>query len=451
MAEDSKYMALRGSGWLLNPGPRRRFLACAITIGLALLIVGNSNQMRADEKQSRVETLGPVEVPEPSTKALEYYKTGTVLWWISLIWQLAILCLFVFTGLSARTRQVAERIGRKWFFTFVIYFLFFSTIDYLLYLPLGYYQGFIRPHSYGLSDQAFSKWLGDSLKGLIVGVAFGVLFLWVPYLLMKKSPRRWWLYTGILAVPVIFFLVLIEPIWVEPLFNDFGEMKNKQLEAKILALADRAGIDGARVFEVNKSTDTKTVNAYVTGLGSTKRIVLWDTLLDKLDEKEILFVMGHEMGHYVLNHVLQGILFAVAIVFFGLYLIHRITQIIISHWHTRLGFDQVGDIASWPLVLLVGNVLYLLAAPGVMAFSRHLEHEADRFGLEITQDNHAAAMGFVKLLDNNLGNPRPGLLYKIWRASHPTPAERIEFCNQYRPWEHGQQLRYGDRFRSTDP
>jgi Zn-dependent protease with chaperone function len=425
-------------------------MALAVTIGLTLLLAGNLNRSQADEKGSPLEPAAePVEVPEPSAKALEYYESGNVLWWINLEWQMVILCLFLFTGLSARIGHLAGRIGRKWFFTFVIYFLIFSILDYLLYFPLGYFQGFTRPHSYGLSDQTFSKWLGDSLKGLLVSLVISVLFLWIPFFLMKKSPKRWWLYTGILAVPVIFFMVLIEPIWLEPLFNDFGEMKNKQLEAKILALADRAGIEDARVFEVNKSTDTKTVNAFVTGLGSTKRIVLWDTLLNKLDEKEILFVMGHEMGHYVLNHVLQGILFAVAVVFVGLYLVHRITKTIIPRCQNRLGFDRQSDFASWPLILLVGNLLYLMAAPGVMAFSRHLEHEADRFGLEITQDNHTAAMSFVKLLDANLGNPRPGWLYKVWHSSHPTAAERIEFCNHYRPWENGERLRYGDRFRSV--
>src|SRR5260370_864086 len=426
-----------------------RFLASAITIGLTLLMAGNFNRGQADEKESPLETsFDPVKVSGPSAKALEYYESGNVVWWIRLEWQLLILCLFLFTGLSAWIRRQAERIGRKWFFTFVIYFLIFSILNYLLYFPLRYFQGFVRPHSYGLSDQAFSKWLGDSLKGLLVSLVLSVLFLWIPYLLMKKSPKRWWLYTGILTVPFICFLVLIEPIWVEPLFNDFGEMKNKQLEAKILALADRAGIEGARVFEVNKSTDTKTVNAYVTGLRSTKRIVLWDTLLNKLDEKEILFVMGHEMGHYVLNHVLQGVLFAVAVVFVGLYLIHRITGTIISRCQNRLGFERLGDVASWPLILLVGNLLYLLGAPSVMAFSRHLEHEGDRFRLEITQDNHSAGMSFVKLLDANLGNPRPGWLYKVWHSSHPTAAERIEFCNEYRPWERGERLRYGDRFRT---
>jgi Zn-dependent protease with chaperone function len=425
-------------------------MALIIATGLSLLLAGNITLGQADEKGSPLEpSAGPVDVPEPSAKALEYYNSGIALRWISLLWQLAILSLFLFTGLSAWIRRQAERIGRNWFFTFVIYFLIFSILNYLLYFPLGYFQGFIRPHSYDLSDQAFSKWLGDSLKGLLVSLVLSVMFLWIPYLLMKKSPKRWWVYSGILAAPIIFFMVLIEPIWIEPLFNDFGEMKNKQLEAEILALADRAGIEGARVFEVNKSTDTKTVNAYVTGLGNTKRIVLWDTLLNKLDEKEILFVMGHEMGHYVLNHVLQGVLFAVAVVFVGLYLVHRISRTIILRWQSRLGFNQLDDVASWPLILLVGNLLYLLVAPGVMAFRRHLEHEADRFGLEITQDNHPAAMSFVRLLDANLSNPRPGWLYNVWHSSHPTPAERIEFCNEYRPWENGERLRYGDRFRGV--
>jgi Zn-dependent protease with chaperone function len=123
------------------------------------------------------------------------------------------------------------------------------------------------------------------------------------------SPRRWWLWTGLAAVPFIVLMLLIAPIWIDPLFNKFGPMKDEALEAQILALADRAGIAGSRVFEVDKSVDTKAVNAYVTGVGQTKRIVLWDTIIAKLERRELLFVMGHEMGHYVLGHVPETIAF----------------------------------------------------------------------------------------------------------------------------------------------
>ena len=145
-------------------------------------------------------------------------------------------------------------------------------------LPLAYYLGFVRQHAYGLSNQTLAKWSTDAFLRLGVEMAVGFALAWVPYLLIVRSPRRWWIYTTLLCVPFLFVSVLVKPIWIDPLFNKFGPMKNKALEQSILDLASRAGIEGSRVFEVNKSVDTKAVNAYVTGVFNTKRIVLWDTL-----------------------------------------------------------------------------------------------------------------------------------------------------------------------------
>ena len=156
-------------------------------------------------------------------------------------------------------------------------------LQWALQFPLAYYAGYVRPHAYGLSNQTFLKWLHDLVIEGALGLAFGGLLVWLPYWLMRRSPRRWWLYTAVLSLPLMFFVMLVEPIWVAPLFDDFGPMRDKQLEAQILALADEAGIEGGRVFEVDMSVDTNAVNAYVTGLWSSKRIVLWDTLLAKLD------------------------------------------------------------------------------------------------------------------------------------------------------------------------
>ena len=264
----------------------------------------------------------------------------------------------------------------------------------------------------------------------------------MPYLLLRKSPRRWWLYTSLLAVPFMFLAMLIAPIWIDPLFNRFGPMQDKTLEAKILAEAQRAGIEGGYVFQVDKSVDTNAVNAYVTGLGNTKRIVLWDTLLAKLDPAEVLFVMAHEMGHYVLNHVIQGILVGFLAVLAGLYAVHRMAGFLIRRSQGRFGFNELSDIASLPLIVLLTSVVSLVLSPAVLAYSRYTEHEADRFGLELTQNNHAAATAFVKLQQENLSNPRPGLLYTLWRGSHPSLGDRIDFVNTYRPWASGQRLRY---------
>lgn len=385
----------------------------------------------------------PVPVPVMTEKAARYYQSGIALWFVNTIWSLLIPGLFLFTGFSARIRDWAQKLGRKWFFVIILYFIIFIVLNYIIDFPLSYYQDFSREHAYDLSNQTFSKWLGDSLKELLVGLILGSLFLWIPYLLLKKSPKRWWLYTSILFIPFLVFILLIAPIWIDPLFNDFGPMKDKGLEKKILALADKAGIQGSRVYEVNKSVDTKTVNAYVTGFGDTKRIVLWDTTLAKLNDQEVLIVMGHEMGHYVLGHVWKGILFFSLLVLITLYVAYKTAGLLIARYKDRFGFDRLSDIASLPLILLLISAFSLVITPIGFTFSRYQEHEADRFGLEAVQDNHAAAMAFVKLQQENLSNPRPGWLSKLWRSSHPPLGERIDFSNEYRPWEKGQQLKYG--------
>jgi Zn-dependent protease with chaperone function len=388
-----------------------------------------------------------VPVPEPTPEALSYYRSGNVLWVISNVWGLLIPSLILFAGVSTRLRTWAQRLGRKWFFTIGLYFIAFTVIVFLVDLPLSYYQGYVRQHDYGLSNQTFGKWTQDQVTGLIVGIIGGVLFLWVPYLLLKKSPRRWWLYTGLLAIPFIVMVSLIQPIWIDPLFNTFGPMKDKALEADILRLAERAGIEGSRVYEVAKSEDTNAVNAYVAGVGTTKRIVLWDTILAKLNREQLLVVMGHEMGHYVLGHIWKLILSMSALIIGALYAVHRTSGWMIARYRDRFGFSELADVASLPLIIVLFSVASLVVTPVALAIQRHFEHEADRFGLEITQDNHAAATAFVKLQQENLGMPRPGPLYKWWRASHPPLGERIDFSNDYRPWETNQPLVYGEHFK----
>jgi Zn-dependent protease with chaperone function len=427
-----------------------RALLLIITFCLLLTSAASAQQPTAtpDSQQASAQSsTAPVPVPEPSEKAVSYYRSGILLWIVNVVWGLLILALFLFTGFSARIRNWAKRIGRWWFLIIGVYFAIFIIINFAIHLPLSYYQGYVRQHAYGLSNQTFGKWFGDEIKGLMIGVVAGFLFLWIPYLLLKKSPRRWWLYTGLLAIPFRILVILVEPVWIAPLYNKFGPMKNKELEGKILQLAERAGIEGGRVYEVAKSEDTKALNAYVTGFGATKRIVLWDTSIAKLDEDELLFVMGHEMGHYVLGHVWKSILFFSLLIIVTLYAIHRTAGWLINKFHRRFGFTELSDVASLPLIILLFSAYFLIIAPAALAISRHNEHEADRFGLEITRNNRAAATAFVKLQQENLGVPRPNILVKLWQASHPTLGERIDFCNEYRPWQRGEALRYGELFK----
>ena len=406
-----------------------------------------SSAPSASSASSASSDSAPVPVPEPSPLAMARYRSGIVLWIADTAWGFVLPALILFTGFSATIRNWASRWTRRPILIVALYFAIFSVITFAIDLPRAYYEEFVREHAYGLSNQTFAKWFGDSITALLVSIVIGALFLWIPFRLLARSPRRWWLYTSLLSVPFLVLMIVVAPIWIEPLFNKFGPMKNKVLETHILQLADRAGISGGRVYEVDKSADTKALNAYVSGLGATKRIVLWDTIIARLDEPGLLFVVGHEMGHYVLGHTwkLMGMFFV--LISATLYGIHVTAGWIIARWRARIGFDSLADVASLPLLLLLVSLGFFVASPFALAFSRHVEHEADRFGLEITQNNHSAALSFVTMQQDNLANPRPHWLVRLLRADHPTVAERIEFANTYKPWATGQPLVYGEKFK----
>ncbi len=391
---------------------------------------------------------GPVAMPPPSEKALRYYRGGNVIWLVEQFLGLALPALLLFSGFSAQLRTLASSLGRGRFYpTLLIYLCAFSIVTSLLELPLSYYVGYVREHAFGLSTQHLSKWVGDQLKGLLVGLVIGALILWVPYVLLARSPAHWWLWTGGLSLPLIVIMFLVAPIWIAPLFNKFGAMQDKSLEAEVLATARQAGVEGARVYQVDKSVDTEKVNAYVTGIGGTKRIVLWDTLLKRLSPRQIRFVVGHELGHYVLGHVVMSIFVSWALILLGLFGAHLSADLLLSRFGGRFGFTHLSDIASLPLLMLLLSVFSLLIGPATLALSRHHEHEADRFALELTHDNHGGASAFVALQQQNLAVPRPGWLFKVFRASHPPIGERVDFINAYRPWERGEPERYADHFR----
>jgi STE24 endopeptidase len=394
------------------------------------------------------DTTTTIPVPEPSALAVQYYRSGHLVWAGATALELLVPAALLFTGLSARVRDLARRIARgRWFFTVAIYAAAYVLIQAIVFLPFAWYAGFVRQHAYGLSTETAGEWLADWGKGTAVTAVIAALVLWIPYRLLRASPGRWWLWTGLLTAPLTALAMIVAPVWIAPLFDEYGPMRDRALEARIHQLAARAGIPDSRIYEVRKSDETRQVNAYVTGIGGTKRIVLWDTLVDRLGPDEVLFVMGHEIGHFVLRHTLTVILGATLLATLSLFVVHRVAGGLIARFHRRFGFDRLDDVASLPLLVLVGGVVMLAATPAALALSRWQEREADRFGLEMTRDNQAAARAFVRLHDENLAVPRTGLLYRLWRGSHPDLADRIEFSNRYRPWSRGDSLRYGERFR----
>lgn len=418
---------------------------CAVILVVTLAVMIGMVALAADP--TRVAAPPPVSVPEPSELALRWYRTGVIVWIVGLVWGTAVPAVIFASGLSARLAAIAQHVSRRFFFVTALYALLYTTVVFLLGLPFDWYATFVRPHAYGLSGQTEAKWISDALVSFALSGVVAAALLWVPCLLVSKSPRRWWLWLSFLSIPFLCFFVVVEPVWVQPLYNHFGPMKDTSLEGQILKLAQRAGIEGGRVFQVDKSVDTKMVNAYVNGLGATKRIVLWDTLLARLEPDEVLAVMAHEMGHYVLNHVLLSIPVFFLGILFTLYAVHRTAPLLLRRFGAYAHVTALQELAFLPLVLVLVQIYGFLLAPFGYAFSRHLEHEADRFALEITRDNHAMATAFAKLQSSNLSNPRPAA-WLVWlRSTHPSLGERIDFANHYRPWESGAPLRYAEHFR----
>ena len=425
--------------------------------------VGSGSTARvADEPQSQADTDAPnmVEVPPASEEALGFYRSGMTAWGIRVVLGFLIPATILVTGFSAQLRNLSRRVSRdirlatrkqrargvSYDLSAGVYAGLYLTITALCLLPLEWYQFFLRYHGYGLSNQTFLQWFRDALITFSLGLGAVILIVPGVYFFLRASPRRWWLYTTIGAILTITALRIALPVWIAPLYDDFGRMRDTTLEREIITLAQRAGVEGGRVYEVNKSEDTELVNAYVTGGWNTKRIVLWDTLVDKLNREQVLFVMGHEMGHYVLNHAWKTTVLAATLILISLYTVHRTARGLITRFSGRFGFDSLSDVASVPLILLIVSVLSIVATPVSLAYSRHVEHESDRFSLELTRNNYAAATTWIALQRENLSNPNPGWIYRTWRATHPALADRVVFANQYRPWETGDELTYGKEF-----
>lgn len=426
--------------------PWLAFVACVCLVVSCLAVFSFQCQAAPQPQTTLLQTpnadASPVAVPEPSPKAVSFYHSTMLLMAVVILWNLLISAAFLFTGFSARLRSWAERLGRHWYFSYAIYCTAFCLIYFMLELPLAYYGGFIHLHHYGLSNQSFARWLSNSVKGGAIQLFIGLAAGWIPFFIIKKSPRRWWLYLGLLVPLYLCFMLWIRPVLIDPLYYKFTPMQDKALETKILSEAARVGIQGSRVYQVNMSVGTKAENAYVTGFMGTKRIVVYDTLLKDMNQNEVLFVMGHEMGHYVLWHVAKFIAFESFLILISLYAAYWLAGPVIGRFKTIWGFAAPSDFAALPLGLLAVWLFCFADLPIYMAFSRHLEHEADRFGLELTHENHAAAMAFVNILQKDLGTPRWGTIPMIWFGSHPCIADRIEFCNTYHPWDTGQPSKY---------
>jgi len=381
-------------------------------------------------------------IPPTDAKAYSYQESKVRFWIVRFAWSFLVPAFFIFSGYAADLMKWLERRFKRYVLVVIMFFILYSLIEFIIYLPLNYLGGYARAHEYGLSNQGFTSWLINLAKSFVVDTIGGAIIIWIPFLLIKKYPRRWWLYTGMLTIPVLIIATYISPIFIEPMFNKYTKINDTELEQKIQELVSKTTIGECQVFQVDKSTETKEMNAYMTGIFNTKRIVLWDTTIAQMEHKEVLSVVAHEMGHYLMGHIWKSIVLGGLLSILGLYFVNKIALWVLKGSNGTFGFQKLWNPAALPLLIIVINLVMFVLNPFINAYSRYIEKEADRFELELVQDNAATLSSTVKLYSGSLTLPRPGLVYKLWNYDHPTYEERVKLASTYKPWEENGKLKY---------
>ena len=400
----------------------------------------------------------PVELPTPQSgqvqgytlppgqaaQAIAYARARHELYFIDFAYGVLVLILLLQLRVAPAFRNLAERAGSGNFVqTLVFAPLILLTTD-ILSLPASMW-GHRLAVKYQQSIQGWGSWFGDWAKAEFITVTIGVLVIWILYAAIRESPRRWWLYFWLVTIPLVILGAVAEPL-VEPWFYKFEPLANSQpqLAARIEAMTKRAGVEipESRIFEMIASAKLKELNAYVSGLGGTKRVVVWDTTIQRMTPDEVLFVTGHEMGHYVLGHVLDGILFSSVVLLVFLFGAFRLLHRMLARWGNGWAIRGPDDLASLPVLLLLLSVFGFLFTPITNAYSRHLEHQADQYGLEVIHGlvpdaPVVAAHAFQVLGEADLEEPSPSAAVKIWFYNHPPLDERMRFAQTYDPWAQG--------------
>jgi STE24 endopeptidase len=374
-------------------------------------------------------------LPEASAQAIHYQNSQDWFWCADQAIGFVIPLVVLFSGLGNRIAQGCIHLsGNRRLLGIALFAIAYATIDFSLNLPLAFWEGYANEHHYGLGTDSPGQWVKGQLIGLIIRLITVSLLTWVPYSFMQAAPRRWWLWTALTFVPLFIFTHLASPLWIAPLTNTFEPLSDKRLEARISSLATKAGIVGAAILVKDQSQTSTLPNAQVRGIFATKRIIIFDTMIGQTNERELLVVVAHEMGHYVAGDVWKIIALQSGLILLALWLTHLLGPPAIRRFESRWGFGSLSNIASLPLLYLAFNLVVLATTPAINAFIRNIEHNADRFALDLTHDSEAAKTVIVKYAKVALYVPDPGWFRKNFRMDHPSLDDRARFLNTYHPW-----------------
>src|SRR5437667_12836 len=373
---------------------------------------------------------------EKRQKSDRYFEGG---YWL-LLWNFlvaaAISIFLLESGISARLRDFAERIcrGSSWLAQFpfqiacyaIPYFLIVGTLGF----PLDFYEHFVREHQYGLATQSFLPWFREQWIGFGLTIIGGTILLIALYAVFRRAPRTWWVWGTVVAVLFMTVVVVITPVFVEPLFNTYKPITNPEIRNPILAMAQANQIPAKQVFEVDASRQTTRVSANVAGFLGTTRIALNDNLLKQCTLPEIRGVMAHEMGHYVLNHGAKLTIYFGIVALFGFGIARKIFDWALRRWSERWNVRGIADTAGFPLLMLIFGAFTFLMTPVLNSIVRETEREADQFGINTSREPDGEAKIALKLGAYRKLDPSP--IEELIFFDHPSGRARIQMAMDWK-------------------
>jgi Zn-dependent protease with chaperone function len=387
--------------------------------------------------------------PEVLERARSLYHWRTGLSFGSTVWSVLVLLAFLNFRWAARLSAWATSITPKPWVQGLCFAPVFLLMWSLFHLPLSILGHHISL-AYGQSIQGWGSWLVDWGKALLLDVISGTLVFSVVFALIRKS-RRWWLWLWVISLPMEVLLVFVLPLVIDPMFNHFEPLaqSNPALVEQLERVIDKTGVSipPARMFLMKASEKYTSSNAYVTGFGSSRRVVVWDNTIKHSPPDEILLVFGHELGHYVLHHIERGLAIGAVLSLFFLWIGSHLARFLVRRYGPSWHVASLEDWAAAAVLLMVLTVLSFVAEPIGNSISREQEHQADVFGSEVVHDivadpQKVNAQSFQRLGEESLDYPYPSPLVVFWTYTHPPIAEREAFAAGYDPWGPGAHPRY---------
>jgi STE24 endopeptidase len=389
-----------------------------------------SGSAPAFDVNAAVETYLAKMSPAQRARSNAYFEGG---YWLS-VWDFfasaVIMWLLLQFGWSARMRILSQRMTRFRPLQTALYWVQFIIVTSVLTFPLTVYEGYFREHKYGLLNQTFGPWMKDQLVALAVSLVLGAILIVPLFGLVRKLGRNWWVAGAVLMVVFLAFVSLIAPVYIFPLFNTYKKLEDPSIKNPILSLARANGIPATDVYEFDASRQSNRVSANVSGFANTLRISLNDNLLKRCTLPEIETTMGHEMGHYVLNHEYKGLVMMGVVMVIGFAFVNWGINFSLARWGQRWGVQGISDVAVLPLAVIVFSVYFFLMTPVTNTITRTMEYEADMYGLNAARQPDGEAN--VDLLLGEYRKMDPGPMEEFIFFDHPSGRTRITAAMRYK-------------------